>query len=84
VSPGGYFRLQNAQRHEVQGFGDGEFIRLKDEFGNIWRGNATREDDSTIRFRFRDQRGATISGISDSFGVILRDERGHTWRGFVD
>jgi hypothetical protein len=84
VAPGGFFRLQNAQRHVVYGYGDGDFIRLRDEFGNTWRGTATKQYDESIRFRFRDQRGATISGISDSFGVILRDEHGRTWRGFFD
>ena len=84
VSPGGFLTFQNALRHTVYGFGDGDYIRLRDEFGNVWRGSAVREADDTIRYRFRDQKGSTITGISDSWGVVLRDERGHTWRGFVD
>jgi hypothetical protein len=82
--PGGFFRFQNAQRQTVHGYGEGDYIRLRDEFGNIWRGVATREADNTIRYRFRDQNGASISGISDAYGVVLRDERGRTWRGFID
>ena len=82
--PGGFHRFQNAHRTVVYGYGEGDYIRLKDEYGNMWRGMAVREDDQTIRYRFRDQNGSTITGICDSYGVILRDERGRTWRGFVD
>ena len=64
IAPGGFFRLQNAQRHVVYGYGDGDFIRLRDEFGNIWRGVATREDDESIRFRFRDQRASKCHGLN--------------------
>jgi hypothetical protein len=82
--PGGFHRFQNINRTVVYGYGEGDYIRLRDEYGNVWRGMAVREDDHTIRYRFRDQNGCTITGICDSFGVILRDERGRTWRGFVD
>lgn len=68
----------------MHGFGDGEFVRLVDEFGNVWRGQAESYDDKTIRFLFRDSDGGRISGISDSCGVTLRDERGNTWRGYLD
>jgi hypothetical protein len=84
TSPGGFHRFQNSLRQIVYGHGDGDYIRLRDEYGNVWRGSATCEDDNTVRYRFRDQHGITISGISDAFGVVLRDERGNTWRGFVD
>lgn len=83
-APGGFLRFQNAQRTTVYGHGEGDYIRLRDEYGNLWRGTATREDDNTTRYRFRDQHGITISGTSDSYGIVLRDERGRTWRGFVD
>jgi hypothetical protein len=84
TAPGGFLRFQNAHNQSVYGFGDGDYIRLKDEFGHIWRGTAEREDDNSIRYRFRDESGQSISGISDSYGIILRDEKGNSWRGFVD
>lgn len=84
TAPGGFFRFQNGQNQCFFGFGDGNYIRLRDEFGNVWRGSAEREDDNSIRYRFRDEKGMTISGMSDSLGVILRDEKGNSWRGFVD
>ena len=68
----------------MYGSGYGDFIRLRDEFGNIWRGSAERQADDTVMYRFRDSNGKTISGMSDSWGVILRDEKGNVWRGFVD
>ena len=77
-------RFQNVQKHTVYGFGHGDYIRLRDEFGNVWRGVADRRDDNTVQYRFRDEKGQFITGISDSYGVVLRDERGKTWRGFVD
>ncbi len=68
----------------MYGVGDGDFVRLRDENGNVWRGQAEHAEDKSIRFIFRDSNGKRISGISDSFGVTLRDEEGNTWRGFID
>ena len=59
-------------------------MRLRDEYGNVWRGSAEVQDDRTVRFRFRDSYGNTISGISDGGGILLRDDQGNTWRGIVD
>lgn len=81
--PGGYFRFSFGQR-TVAGHGEGDFIRLHDEFGNEWRGVAERQQDDTIRYRFRDDQGNYASGVSDGYGIVLRDARGNTWRGFVD
>jgi hypothetical protein len=82
--PGGFYRFQDVNKSTVYGFGEGDFIRLRDEFGNVWRGVAEREDDRNVRYRFRDSKGRSITGLSDSHGIILRDDRGKTWRGFVD
>jgi len=68
----------------MQGFGYGEYIRLRDEFGNIWRGEAELLSDDSVRYRFRDATGRSISGIGDSGGIMLRDDKGNVWRGFVD
>ena len=84
LAPHGFYRFESQSRRLMYGVGDGEFVRLVDEFGNIWRGQAESCDDKTIRFIFRDSAGGRISGISDSGGVTLRDERGHTWRGYID
>jgi hypothetical protein len=80
---GGYFRFETSMHRCVSGFGDGDFIRLRDEYGNTWRGMAERQDDNTVRYRFRDSKGRTVSGISDDYGIILRDQTGTVWRGFV-
>jgi hypothetical protein len=83
--PSGYYRFQGIQnKSTVHGVGEGDFIRLRDEFGNVWRGTAEVMADSTVRYRFRDSKGNSISGVSDSYGIVLRDEHGKTWRGFVD
>jgi len=82
--PGGFYRFETSLHHSVYGFGDGEFIRLRDEFGNVWRGLAERGDDNTVRYRFRDSKGKTVSGISDAYGILLRDQDGTVWRGFLD
>lgn len=76
-------RLHSGRR-SMMASGEGDCIRLRDENGNVWLGSGTREQDDTIRYRFRDQHGRYITGVSDSWGVILRDETGTTWRGFVD
>ena len=83
-SPGGYLRFRSSDRTTVHGHGEGDYIRLRDEYGNVWVGCATLDDDQLVRYRFRDHNGRAISGVSDSYGVILRDEKGETWRGFVD
>jgi len=80
----GYYRIQGKGSQFLHGFGDGDFIRLRDEKGNEWRGVAEVYE-SMVRYRFRDSEGNYISGMSDaSSGIILRDEKGNTWRGFVD
>jgi hypothetical protein len=80
--PGGFYRIENGHR-AVSGFGDGDFVRLRDENGTIWNGTAESQGDDTVRYRFRDNNGNVISGISDRFGILLRDEHGNTWRGYV-
>jgi hypothetical protein len=82
-APAGFFRFDNGDRRALTGFGDGDFVRLKDEFGQLWRGSAEVQDDETIRYRFRNDAGRTITGVSDRYGITLRDDRGATWRGYV-
>ncbi|HUQ95091.1 MAG TPA: hypothetical protein VM120_25665 [Bryobacteraceae bacterium] len=82
---GGFYRFEDLRTKSVlYGSGFGDFIRLRDEFGNVWRGEAEQMSDETVRYRFRDSNGKTISGLSDSYGIVLRDDKGNTWRGFVD
>ena len=85
VLPGGFFHLEEEKtRTRVHGFGHGDMIKLKDEYGNTWRGSATRNTDNSVAYRFRDGRGHTLTGVSSDAMVTLRDERGNTWKGFVD
>ena len=80
----GFLRFESPGRPQVYGSAEGDYIRLRDEFGNEWTGVAERQDDDTIHYRFRDSLGNLISGIADGYGVTLRDQKGKTWRGFVD
>jgi hypothetical protein len=83
--PGGFFHLEEEKtKTRVFGFGHGDNIKLKDEYGNIWRGSATRNPDNSVVYRFRDGEGRSLSGVSHDAVVTLRDERGKTWKGFVD
>jgi len=83
--PGGYFHLEEERtKTRVSGFGHGDHIKLKDEYGNIWHGSATRNPDNSVDYRFRDGKGRTLSGVSDNVVVTLRDERGNTWKGVVN
>lgn len=84
-TPTGFYRFENANsRTGMFGYGDGDFVRLRDEYGNVWNGTADAQSDGMVRYRFRDSSGKFITGISDSFGIVLRDEKGNTWRGFVE
>ena len=83
--PGGFFHLEDEKtKTRVSGYGHGDHIRLKDEYGNIWRGTAERGEDNLVIYRFRDSAGRNLTGISDSVVITLRDEKGNTWKGFVD
>ena len=85
VLPGGHFHLENEKnKTRVNGYGFGDFIKLKDEYGNVWRGSAERRDDDEIYYQFRTDGGKVLTGISHNFVVTLRDEHGETWKGFVD
>jgi hypothetical protein len=80
----GYYRIQGAGSQCMHGFGDGDFIRLRDEFGREWRGVASVFE-TMVRFTFRDEAGNHISGVSTAGSdIVLRDAKGNTWRGFVD
>jgi hypothetical protein len=84
-SPGGFFSLEEERtKARLNGFGYGEHITIRDEFGNLWRGTAERGDDDSIRYTFRNEDGNAITGVSDSLGLVLRDGKGKTWRGLVD
>jgi hypothetical protein len=83
--PEGYFHIEDERtKTRVSGFGRGDSIQLKDEFGNVWSGTAVRNPDNSIVYRFRDSTGKTLSGVSDNMVVTLRDEKGRTWKGFID
>jgi hypothetical protein len=80
----GFYRFEGGHNQTVYGFGDSDYIRLRDELGNVWRGHAEKQADDTTRYSFRDSGGNIITGISDGSGIVLRDEHGNTWRGFLD
>jgi len=83
--PGGYFHLENEKtKTRVQGYGHGDHIKLKDEYGNVWRGSAEKRDDEEVYYCFRASDGRVLTGISTNFVVTLRDDQGETWKGFID
>ncbi|MEP7353202.1 MAG: hypothetical protein ABI824_08235 [Acidobacteriota bacterium] len=83
--PGGNFFLQDEKtKTRVSGHGQGDYIRLKDEYGNVWLGAAVLNDDDSVQYRFRDAKGKSMSGVAYGQAVTLRDEQGNTWKGFVD
>ena len=83
--PGGFFHLEDEKsKTRVFGYGHGDHIKLKDEYGNIWLGSAVRNPDSSVAYRFKDGRGNSLSGVSSDAMVTLRDGKGNTWKGFVD
>jgi hypothetical protein len=84
-APVGFYRFESARTNgTLTGFGDGDYVRLRDEYGNVWTGSAEKEGSDTVRYRFRDTKGKSITGISDTYGIVLRDEKGNTWRGFLE
>ncbi|MCX6625148.1 MAG: hypothetical protein NTY38_29625 [Acidobacteria bacterium] len=84
TTPGGFYRFESVGKASVYGVGFGDYVRLRDENGNVWQGSAESQGDNTVRYRFRDSNGNILSGISDRCGIVLRDEKGNTWRGLVD
>jgi len=83
--PGGFFHLEDEKtKTRVFGYGHGDHIKLKDEYGNVWSGSAMRNPDNSIVYRFRDAKGRTLTGVSDNVVVTLRDDKGNTWKGFID
>jgi len=80
---GGFFRFETEDRRAIFGTGDGDFIRLRDEFGNTWLGRADQLGETLTRYYFRDAEGNSVSGISDNSGILLRDQNGKSWRGYI-
>ena len=85
IMPGGYFHLQEeSTKARVSGYGYGDNIKLKDEYGNVWRGSAVRNPDNSVVYSFRNSNGQALSGVSEGSVVTLRDEKGRTWKGVID
>jgi hypothetical protein len=83
--PGGFFHLEDEKtKTRVFGYGHGDHIKLKDEYGNIWQGSAVRNPDNSVQYRFRDGKGNSLSGVGQDAVITLRDGKGNTWKGFVD
>ena len=83
--PGGFFYLEEERtKTRASGYGYGDHIKLKDDYGNEWLGSASRNDDNSVVYRFRDRKGRSLTGVSDGAVLTLRDEKGATWKGFVD
>ena len=80
----GYFRFENNAKQVLQGYGDGDYLCLRDENGKVWRGTSELWDGGMVRFRLRDDNGNYASGVGDGGGILLRDNNGKTWRGTVD
>jgi hypothetical protein len=78
----GFYQLEGPGR-AMHGFGEGDFVRLRDDRGNLWHGTVDVSGDDSVRYRFKDERGNSISGVSDSMGILLRDDKGNTWRGYI-
>ncbi len=83
--PGGFFTFEDKVGNiRLTGFGHGEYILLRDQLGNVWKGSAERGDDDLVRYTFRDHKGQTVTGVADGYGLVLRDDKGKIWRGFID
>lgn len=84
-APGGFFSFEEEQtKTRISGYGYGDYIRLRDEYGETWRGTAERAADDSVHYTFRDTRGRVVTGLADGVGVVLRDAKGKTWRGTID
>ena len=60
--PAGFYHMQSAAApHSMYGFGDGEFVRLRDESGEIWQGTVEAQTEDMVRYRFRDRKGRYVS-----------------------
>lgn len=83
--PGGFFHLEEEKtKARISGYGHGDHIRLKDEYGNVWLGSAEVGADNCVFYRFRDGKGRMLTGVSENLMVTLRDEKGNTWKGIID
>ncbi len=82
--PEGFFNLEDEKtKTRVSGYGHGDYIKLTDEYGNIWCGSASRNPDNSICYQFRDAQGNSLTGVSENMAITLRDVKGNTWKGFV-
>jgi hypothetical protein len=83
--PSGFFSFeQEITKARMHGFASGDYLPLRDEFGETWCGTVEQAADGTYRYTFRNSTGKVLSGLADSYGITLRDEKGKTWRGFID
>lgn len=77
------FYLEEEQtRRRAVGFGLDDYIRIKDERGNIWTGMIEPGVDSQTRYYLTDGGGNRLSGITNGSSLIFRDGSGRTWKGY--
>lgn len=80
----GQYRLINEAHQQLAGYGEGDWVRLRDERGRIWWGRVQMAADETMRFIFWDNDGHLATGLADEHGIVLRDSQGRTWRGTIE
>ena len=74
---------QEHTKAKIAGHGWDNYMRLKDEHGNVWTGAVEKGPDDRMRCRLKDQSGRNLTGMSDAGTWTFRDDEGNVWKGFA-
>jgi hypothetical protein len=79
------FHLQEEGSHlKASGSGFDEFVRVKDDTGNVWTGIIEQTEQDVARYYLSDLNGRRITGLVSNKSMVFRDDQGRTWRGFME
>jgi hypothetical protein len=83
---GGHSLIHLEEEHtkmRVSGYGSGEFVCLKDEYGNTWAGTAYKGEDERTYYHLTDPSGKRMTGVSNEVAVTFRDDLGRNFKGLL-
>jgi hypothetical protein len=72
---------QEKTKARIAGHGWDNYMRSRDEHGNVWTGVVEKGPGGHVRCRLKDQSGRNLTGVSDAGTWTFRDDEGNIWKG---
>ncbi len=72
---------EESSKLRVSGYGNGDFVSLKDEFGTTWAGFSYRGEDNRTYYHVTNPDGKRMTGVANDSSISFRDDSGRLFKG---